>query len=493
MTSKMASTTSDNNLNKRNEVPQAEESYLNVSLESDHLDPDQKAAHEADTLPMDGHQAPQTKQPSLWSAITERFLTHISPIMTKENELPPNPNLLDRLKYSFSCPPHGKVSKMITYTILLLSLWGSCISMFGDIATPPHGTIFWLIILVTVAMLFGWIFSLAQLPPLLGMLLTGIVIKNIPGVMFDDWWNHYSSTLRSIALVVILMRAGLGLDPGALKRLSGMVIRLAFIPCVTETLIVGISSRLLFKYALGYEFPWLWGFLLGFVLAAVSPAVVVPSLLELQDKGYGVDKGIPTLVIAAASVDDVLAISGFSILLGLAFQGGVVSENIQNDLLESNPTIKAMTANINTSVSDIVLHNPCNESRDCDENVAIEVFEGIGKAIKEALAGIFGGIFWGLICIMVPNRNSKNVVYLRTAILLFGGFLALFGSEHESIDLKGSGALAVLVMAFVAGVGWRNCSQWEQDNDVTKILANAWMIFQPILFVLIGTEIQVNG
>ena len=93
---------------------------------------------------------------------------------------------------------------------------------------------------------------------------------------------------------------------------------------------------------------------------------------------------------------------------------------------------------------------------------------------------------------MAPNRNSKNVVYLRTAILLFGGFLALFGSEHESIDLKGSGALAVLVMAFVAGVGWRNCSQWEQDNDVTKILANAWMIFQPILFVLIGTEIQVN-
>ena len=61
-------------------------------------------------------------------------------------------------------------------------------------------------------------------------------------------------------------------------------------------------------YFLG--FPWMWGFMLGFVLAAVSPAVVVPSLLGLQERGYGVDKGIPTLVIAAASVDDVLAISG---------------------------------------------------------------------------------------------------------------------------------------------------------------------------------------
>ena len=58
------------------------------------------------------------------------------------------------------------------------------------------------------------------------------------------------------------------------------------------------------------QFPWMWGFMLGFVLAAVSPAVVVPCLLSLQEKGYGVDKGIPTLVIAAASVDDVLAISG---------------------------------------------------------------------------------------------------------------------------------------------------------------------------------------
>ena len=81
-----------------------------------------------------------------------------------------------------------------------------------------------------------------------------------------------------------------------------------------ETLTVAIASHLL----LG--FPLIWGFMLGFILAAVSPAVVVPCLLQLQEKGYGVDKGIPTLVIAAASVDDVLAISGFTILLGITFK-----------------------------------------------------------------------------------------------------------------------------------------------------------------------------
>ena len=118
--------------------------------------------------------------------------------------------------------------------------------------------------------------------------------------------------------------------------------------------------------------------------------------------------------------------------------------------------------------------------------------QGIGTAIKEALVGILGGVFWGLLCIVAPNKNSKNVVLFRTAILLFGGFLALFGSKHQAIELPGSGALAVLVMAFVAGVGWRKYSKWEQDNYVSDILGNSWMIFQPILFVLIGTEIQVK-
>ena len=96
-----------------------------------------------------------------------------------------------------------------------------------------------------------------------------------------------------------------------------MVFRLAFTPCLVETVVVAITSHFL----LGL--PWLWGFMLGFVLSAVSPAVVVPCLLQLQERGLGVDKGIPTLVITAASVDDVLAISGFTILLGITFKPDV--------------------------------------------------------------------------------------------------------------------------------------------------------------------------
>ena len=94
------------------------------------------------------------------------------------------------------------------------------------------------------------------------------------------------------------------------RKLSWGVVRLAFLPCLVEAVTAAVCAHLM----LG--FPLAWGFMLGFVLAAVSPAVVVPCMLSLQHKGLGVAQGIPTLVIAAASIDDVLAISGFGVVVG---------------------------------------------------------------------------------------------------------------------------------------------------------------------------------
>nr|CAD7194576.1 unnamed protein product [Timema douglasi] len=123
-------------------------------------------------------------------------------------------------------------------------------------------------------------------------------------------------------MVVILIKAGLGLDAGALRRLSLIVVRLAFIPCLAEAATVCLVSHFL----LGYS--WLWGLLLGFILGAVSPAVVVPSLLSLKEKGYGEDKGISTLVVAASSIDDIAAISGFGIVLSVIFSQGKIVNDI---------------------------------------------------------------------------------------------------------------------------------------------------------------------
>merc|ERR1712226_1394055 len=95
-----------------------------------------------------------------------------------------------------------------------------------------------------------------------------------------------------------------------------MVIHATFIPCFVESAAVAALSH----FILG--FPWTVGFMLGFVLAAVSPAVIIPCLMSLSERGYGVAKGIPTLVIAACSADDVVAISGFGIFLGITFNTG---------------------------------------------------------------------------------------------------------------------------------------------------------------------------
>jgi len=232
-----------------------------------------------------------------------------------------------------------------------------------------------------------------------------------------------------------LIRAGLGLDPTALKKLSGVVFRLAFSPCLIETVAVAVSAHLL----LGL--PWLWGFMLGFVLGAVTPAVVVPCLLSIQEQGYGKAKGIPTLVIAAASVDDVLAISCFTIILGINF-------------------------NSNADLASMILQGPL-----------------------EALVGLIWGLGWGALAIILPPQPNPSIV-LRLLILGGGALLALFGCDV--VGLPGSGALAVLVMAFTAALGWRN-QGWGDDNPVSDSLEFIWFVFEPLLFSLIGTEIQVSA
>ena len=119
------------------------------------------------------------------------------------------------------------------------------------------------------------------------------------------------------------------------------------------------------SYHFPLGFPITNGFLLGFVLAGVSPAVIIPSLIPLIEQGYGVAKGIPTLVIAACSADDVVAISGFGIFLGITF--------IQDG-----------------NLIDLILHGPI-----------------------ELLIGLSFGLCWGLIARYLPHKDHKNVVFFR--------------------------------------------------------------------------------
>ena len=287
----------------------------------------------------------------------------------------------DDLKEQWYSEPRGHLGNLLTLSLTTLSVFLAARTMLGPIA-GPGGTVFALLVLILFALIGvyqilrscilpipgGYLVKLlgdllsrvsgvtVSLPPLLGMLVVGILLKNIPynigqfgraecteaglnasfvdslhdlhnpddleafpttanstGALPSNCHPRYigheldpilSRSLRTLCLAVILLRAGLELDPVQLWRLSGMVIRATFIPCFVEAAAVACLSH----FILG--FPWTVGFMLGFVLAAVSPAVIIPCLMSLSERGFGVAKGIPTLVISACAADDVVAISG---------------------------------------------------------------------------------------------------------------------------------------------------------------------------------------
>lgn len=272
----------------------------------------------------------------------------------------------------------------------------------------------------------GLLAKTLQMPPLLGMLLAGMGVRNAPGDLLGDLPEDWSIVLRLIALTVILLRAGLGLDLNAIAGLRGSLARLAFLPNLGEVVTVAIVAGFVL------DLPLVWGLLLGFVVAAVSPAVVVPSLLDLQHKGYGVAKGIPTMILAAATFDDVLSITGFGATLSLVF---------------ANQTEIGVTASL--------LRAP------------LELALGLGV-----------GVLGGMLCSVVVGAPA----WLRFGALVGLGLAAVFGGW--AIGFAGGGSLAAMTMGAVAARGWLDAA-----SPVAAGLVRVWVPAQPFLFGLIGAAV----
>ncbi|KAL9970384.1 hypothetical protein ACROYT_G022749 [Oculina patagonica] len=226
-------------------------------------------------------------------------------------------------------------------------------------------------------------------------------------------------------------RQGLGLNTSALKKLKFTLVRLAFLPCILEAVMAAILVHLLL------DMKWLWAFQLGFVQAAVSLAVVIPCLLELQEEHYGVKKGIPTLVMAAASFDNVLCISAFGVCLGIAFDSG---------------------------------------------NLIFSIFRGP----IELVLGITVGCLAGVMCWFFPNKSETNLAHNRLVILLSLALLSVFGSNVAKFS--GAGALGVLTMSTVAAYGWTQ----HGKAAVAMVMSHVWQVFEPLLFGLVGAEVSVE-
>lgn len=172
-------------------------------------------------------------------------------------------------------------------------------------------------LILLLGLLMGWVFSKLKLPSLLGMIIVGIILSPYALNLIDESILEISADLRQIALVIILTRAGLSLDITDLKKVGRPAVLMCFVPACIEIIGTIIFAPILLNVSV------LDAAIMGSVIAAVSPAVVVPRMIRLMEEGYGVKKSIPQLILAGASVDDVFVIVIFTALTSLALVGNI--------------------------------------------------------------------------------------------------------------------------------------------------------------------------
>ncbi|CAB3231151.1 unnamed protein product [Arctia plantaginis] len=332
------------------------------------------------------------------------------------------------------CPSYRQFAQNISVLIIGILVWVTIWIIMGDTAAPG-GQLFMLSILTIVAYFGGMLLmKLTTLPALIGMLFVGIIMKNIGFVNFDEDYQHVTSYIRKIALTIILTRAGLDLDPIAMKKHFFTVVKLALVPWTFECLLCAVLAF----FFLGL--PWDWAFLLSSIVAAVSPAVIVPCLFRLREKGYGVSKGIPTLVLAVSGVDDAASVAVFGIILSIMFSTVSVTMNI--------------------------IQGPLS-----------------------IIGGIVLGVVCGYLVKYIPERNDAFLVPLRVLLILIGGLAMVLGSEE--IGWGGSGPLAVIAYSFFACKNWTELG-WElEDNPVATAFEVFWMFFEPMLFAVTGAQVVI--
>jgi len=287
---------------------------------------------------------------------------------------------------------------------------------------------FSLAIIIILGLVFNRIFERISLPGLLGMLILGVLIGPFGLNFISEDVLNISSDLRKIALVVILLRAGLGIKKENLNKVGIPAIKMSFIPGLMEGFTILFVSRFLFNIT------FIEAGILGFIIAAVSPAVVVPSMLKLIENKKGEAKAIPTLILAGASIDDVFAITLFSTFLGLY---GGKNINLFRKILEI-PISIVLGIVIGTVIGLVLVYLFKNRHiRDTKKVLIILgisiLFTGLEDKLKDIIpiASLLGVMTIGFIILekysIVANRLSSkfNKIWVFAEILLF----VLVGSQ----------------------------------------------------------------
>lgn len=302
-------------------------------------------------------------------------------------------------------------------------------------------------LVLLLGMALGALAKRLKLPSLVGMLIAGMILGPYALNLLSDSLLNISADLRQLALIIILTRAGLSLDVEALKRVGRPAILMCFVPACFEIL----GMTLLAPALLGVS--TLDAAIMGAVVGAVSPAVIVPRMIRLSEEGWGVGRGIPQLILAGASVDDVFVIVMFTAFTGLASGGQGLTAG----------AVLSIPASILTGVAAGLLLGWLLAQwfrrvhmRDSVKVVILLSLAFLLVAAEDALEGIFP--FSGLLAVMgagVGLQRWRSVVAQRLSLkfskLWVAAEVALFVLVGAAVDLRY--ALSAGVMAILAVLG----------------------------------------
>ena len=286
-------------------------------------------------------------------------------------------------------------------------------------------------LILILGMLAGWLCSKIKLPSLMGMLIVGIIIGPSCLNILDVSVLNISAQIRRIALLIILLRAGLNLKLEDLKKVGRPAIMMCFVQATFEILGMLLFAPLLFRMTV------IDSLILGTVIAAVSPAVIVPHMLRIMDEGYGVQKGIPQMILAGASADDVFVIVLFTSFTGIA-AGGTFD------------------------------------------------FISLMRIPSSILLGIAGGIITGYVLQLLLSKiqlsNEKSLI-----LFLAVSFLLVTLEDSMTGFIGFSGLIAVMTM----GMMFSRYSQ-EKAEGLSQGFSKLWIASEIFLFVLVGAAVDIS-
>ena len=299
-----------------------------------------------------------------------------------------------------------------------------------------------IILILLIGFFVGEIAFRLKAPPLVGMILVGILLGPQISNIIDSSILEAADSLRTLAVTIILMKAGLGLDREKLIQQGSVALRLGFLPATCETIVIALAAMWLLN------FNFATGLLLGCIIGAESPAVIVPGMLRLKSYGWGVTKGIPDAILTGSALSDVLLLLVFSLLLAFLSQGTTTSITLPG----------GVTLN----------------------QLQILPFQITLQIILGAIAGLLMARI--LVLLLVKQNWTQN----STQDTLVAGILTLLLVVLAEKFPIFSGYLAVMATGFFL---------IEFDAPLGRRLRNGfetlWVVAQIILFVLLGASIPL--